>query len=51
MARPEGFDWTTRDDEVVITHRGSWATVLRGRRAVDFLADVEAGDPQELMPG
>ena len=49
MARPEGFGWTARGGEVVITHHGSRATVLRGRRAADFLVDVEAQDPQELM--
>lgn len=47
---PEGFDWTvTASGDVRITHHGKPATVLRGRRAADFLDDVEAGDPQELM--
>ena len=49
MARPEGFGWSTRGGEVVITHHGGRATALRGRRAADFLVDVEAQDPQELM--
>jgi hypothetical protein len=49
VPRPEGFDYTARAGEVVITHHGAKATVLRGRRAADFLVDVEAGDPQELM--
>ena len=49
MPRPEGFDYAERGTEVVITHRGSSATVLRGRRAADFLVDVERQDPQELM--
>jgi hypothetical protein len=49
VPRPEGFHHTARDGEVVITHHGARATVLRGTRAVDFLVDVEAGDPQELM--
>lgn len=47
---PEGFDYTVRKDgSVAITHHGRAAGVLRGRRAADFLEDVEAGDDQELM--
>ncbi|KRF13932.1 hypothetical protein ASG90_14060 [Nocardioides sp. Soil797] len=47
---PEGFDYTLRKDgTVVITHHGQVATLLRGRRATDFLDDVENGDDQELM--
>lgn len=47
---PEGFDHTVRKDgTVVITHHGNTAAVLRGRRAADFLEDVEAGNDQELM--
>lgn len=34
---------------MVISHHGKKATVLRGKRAQDFLDDVERGDPQELM--
>ncbi|KGN39461.1 hypothetical protein [Knoellia subterranea] len=50
MGIPEGFDWSERKDgSVVITHHGAVATVLRGRRAADFVEDVEAGDDQELM--
>ncbi|WP_037364639.1 hypothetical protein [Nakamurella lactea] len=47
--RPEGFDYTERDGEVLITHFGRPATTLRGARALEFLDDVESGDPQELM--
>jgi hypothetical protein len=36
-------------DGVVIFHRGRRAGVLRGRRAEEFLADVQVMDPQELM--
>lgn len=47
---PEGFDYSLRKDgTVVITHNGQQAGLLRGRRAADFLSDVEAGDDQELM--
>ena len=46
---PEGFDYTARGDEVVITHHGRRATVLRGAAAARFLADAEDGDDQELM--
>ncbi|MBM6400570.1 hypothetical protein [Phycicoccus sonneratiae] len=49
MAGPEGFTWRERGDEVVVSHHGRVATVLRGSRARDFLDDVERGDPQELM--
>lgn len=54
MGSPNGFDYTTRGDEVVITHHGRTATVLRGHRAADFLAEVEdlavdSSAPQELM--
>ncbi|MGL5817936.1 MAG: hypothetical protein ACRCYR_10260 [Phycicoccus sp.] len=47
--RPEGFEFEERGDEVVVYHRGRRASVLRGRKAADFLDDVGAGDPQELM--
>lgn len=49
VAAPGGFEYRTRGDDVVITHHGRVATTLRGRRAADFLDDVEPGDPQELM--
>ena len=57
MGQAEGFEWSTRKNgDVVISHRGRQATVLRDRRAVDFLDDVggarsgtgDAAD-QELM--
>lgn len=38
-----------RGTEVVITHHGVPAAMLRGSRAADFLTDVEEGDPQRLM--
>jgi hypothetical protein len=41
---PERFDYDVRGAEVVITHRGRRATVLRGEAAARFLDDVEAGD-------
>ena len=52
MPGPEGFDYETRGGEVVITHHGRRATVLRGAAATRFLADVEDGSSstdQELM--
>lgn len=52
MPGPEGFDHETRGGEVVITHHGRRATVLRGAAAARFLADVEDSghdDAQELM--
>lgn len=44
-----GFEFTVRGDDVVIRHHGVTATVLRGERAAEFLAQVEQGDPQLLM--
>jgi hypothetical protein len=49
MSRPEGFRYTVHGDEIVITHRGITATVLRGAKARAFLDDIETQDPQELM--
>lgn len=50
MPGPEGFDYDVRGGEVVISHHGRRATVLRGKAAARFLADVEDGaDDQELM--
>ena len=50
MATPSGFEWTQRKNgDVVITHHGRQATILRGRAAVDFVADVADSDGQELM--
>ena len=49
MGKPEGFEFLVRGEDVVITHHGKQATVLRGKRAADFLDEVASGDPQELM--
>lgn len=59
MGAPSGFAWTRRKNgDVVITHHGRRAAVLRGARALDFVDDVPerdgAGDSddaaaQELM--
>ncbi|UFU07212.1 hypothetical protein [Ruania halotolerans] len=49
MPDAEGFDYTVRNGQVQITHRGRPATMLRGNRAAEFLARVEQEDPQELM--
>ena len=38
-----------RDGEVVITHHGKRATVLRGARAAEFIDEVESGDAQQVM--
>ena len=46
---PTGFRFETRGEDVVITHHGRRATVLRGARAADFLSEVNQGDPQLLM--
>lgn len=49
MPRPEGFEYSVRGEQVVISHHGHLATTLRGWRAQVFLEDVESEDPQELM--
>jgi hypothetical protein len=46
---PGGFEYEQVGHEVIILHRGRPATTLRGATASRFLADVEDGDPQELM--
>lgn len=49
MGAAEGFAYTTRGDEVRITHHGRHATTLRGRAAADFLDEVANADEQLLM--
>ncbi len=49
MPEPMGFDYVVRGGDVVISHHGRRATVLRGQAAARFLDDVEQGDDQELM--
>lgn len=49
MAKPTGFEYVMRGEDVVITHHGATAGVLRGAKAADFLAEVEHGDAQLLM--
>ncbi|KJL21605.1 hypothetical protein [Microbacterium azadirachtae] len=49
MAAPSGFSYSLRGDDVVIAHRGVTAAVLRGRRAVEFLDQVQTEEPQLLM--
>lgn len=45
-----GFDYTLRKNgDVVITHHGRKATVLRGAAADKFLSQLEERDSQELM--
>ena len=48
-----GFDYDERrDGTVLITHHGRRATVLRGPRAAEFLAEVasdQQSDPQGVM--
>jgi hypothetical protein len=50
MPAPKGFSYVTRKGgEVVISHHGRLATVLRGERAAKFLRAVAEGDPQQVM--
>lgn len=48
-AEPTGFAYDVRGAEVRITHNGKHATTLRGASAHRFLAEVEDGDPQQVM--
>lgn len=49
MGQAQGFDHEVRDNgDVVITHHGQVAAILRGRRAAEFLEEVGA-DPQLTM--
>lgn len=49
VSAPDGFHYEVRKSgDVVVFHHGRQATVLRGRRAVDFLGEVD-DDPQEVM--
>lgn len=50
MATPAGFAYSVRKNgEVVITHHGRQAAILRGAAAQRFLSGVATGDPQALM--
>ena len=50
MGTPSGFSFKQRKNgEVVISHHGRVATILRGRQADAFLMKVETTDSQELM--
>ena len=49
MPEPKGFRYTQRaDGSVIITHEGQVAAVLRGKRAGQFLDDID-DDPQLAM--
>lgn len=50
MPAPEGFVHDVRSDGTVrISHHDRVAATLRGARAAQFLAELEAGEPQEVM--
>ena len=50
VSAPSGFEYSTRKNgEVVITHKGRQAAVLRGESARRFLDRVTTGDEQEVM--
>jgi hypothetical protein len=47
---PHGFTWIQRKNgDVVITHHGKRAALLRGDRANEFVEDVVDSSDQELM--
>lgn len=47
--RPTGFTHEIVGEDVVISHHGRRATILRGVAAHKFLIDVAVGELQELM--
>lgn len=50
VTEPTGFSYQVRKNgEIVITHHGRKAVVLRGKRADKFLSQLETRNPQELM--
>jgi hypothetical protein len=50
MAQPTGFSYVRqKNGDVVITHHGRQAAVLRGARADRFIAKVGESDAQGLM--
>ncbi len=46
---PDGFSYKILGDSIKIWHAGTFATTLKGRAAMKFLADVERKDPQQVM--
>lgn len=50
MGKPQGFRYTRRKSgEVVITHNGRKAAILRGAKADRFISSLDEGGDQELM--
>ena len=49
MPAPTDFSYRQEGDAVAIYHHARRVTVLGGRAAERFLAEVERGDPQQLM--
>jgi hypothetical protein len=50
MAKPDGFSYQSRKNgDIVISHHGRRAVVLRGHQADRFVAKLATSDPQELM--
>ena len=50
MAKPSGFTYTRRKNgDIVISHHGTVATTLRGKRATRFEQQLVTRDQQEVM--
>jgi len=50
MSAPSGFSWEQhKNGDVVITHHGRVASILRNRKALDFVEEVGLDDDQALM--
>ncbi len=47
--RPSGYSWEVRGKEVVISHHGHEAAVLRGANAITFVQEAATTNEQLLM--
>ncbi len=47
--RPSGYSWEVRGKEVVISHHGHEAAVLRGAQAIKFVQEAASTNEQLLM--
>jgi hypothetical protein len=47
--RPSGYSWEVRGKEVVISHHGQEAAVLRGAQAIKFVQEAASSNEQLLM--
>jgi hypothetical protein len=48
MSSQEGFEWQRRSNGDLVVLHGRLATMLRGRRAREFVDEIASGGDQEL---